>query len=828
GSGTQPTGGMVLYLPFDEGNGSIVKDLSGYGNNGVTKGKVEWAQGIKGTALSFSKDWQGHVEVPDSNSLDVSQQITISAWIRPSKIYIGNDQLQMNDILVKFRSYYLTISEKGKLSLYLYGIKPEGWLYGSADMTRFLNTWVHVAAVYDGQERRLYINGKLDASAKASGTISVTTYPLTLGFSSHNRYFDGIIDEVKIWSRALTGNEIADLANIGSTPIVCDGPVSTKGPSKDPVLMGTDPDDSQEANLNQISAYSSNNKIYFSVSTYKTIGDNFSISVSMDIDQNKKTGHVESYGADYAIDFGMEDGKLFNELWVWDKNKGEWVKTNSDVSYVPPILPGNIFFFNVNLKDINNPKVIDFLTTMAIKKSGKWTVIDNSPDKCYYRYNLGENQIPSVSRNLIIPEVSGAPGKSVTVPINISDASGVAGGDINVIYDPKVLKITEIKPTVLSASMNLVSNTNTSGKIILRLAGTNAITSGNGSLIDMIFTIDASAAVGTETPVRFESAEVFDANGNNIVIGTQNGKVKVISDCVKGDVNGDGSIKSNDAILTLRISAGLLVPTDQQLCAADYNNDKQVKSNDAILILRKSADLIAPEKGPIVSGNRNINVTLDRIYGAAGQSITVPFRVDNSQILAGGDIQVAYNSSVLRATEVFSDEKILLVGNVSEPGVIRIAFAIAESLRRETIAYIKFDIISDYSSPLSIKRHELYDCYGVLLDSKAIDKDFISYNLPPEDSLLLQNFPNPFNPDTWIPYQINENSEVVIWILNTKGEVVRKLDLGNKQAGLYITQDRAAYWDGKDDSGNPVASGVYFYSIKAGKLWDTKKMIVVK
>jgi len=344
----------------------------------------------------------------------------------------------------------------------------------------------------------------------------------------------------------------------------------------------------------------------------------------------------------------------------------------------------------------------------------------------------------------------------------------------------------------------------------------------------MIFTIDAGAAAGAETPVRLDSAEVYDINGLNIGISKQNGKVKIGLACVKGDVNGDGSVKSNDAILTLRISTGLLTPDDRQFCAADYNDDKQVRSNDAILILRKATNLIAPVKEIIVTGKRDITITLDEVYGEAGQSIEVPLRVDNPAILAGGDIQVAYNSMVLKATEVFSKEEMLIAGNVSEPGIVRIGFAATESLNREIVAYIKFDVISDNISTLSIKQHEVYDYTGVLIKSRAIDRNFISYNITPETSALLQNFPNPFNPDTWIPYQLKDDSDVIIWIFNLEGEVVRKLDLGHKTAGLYITQGRAAHWDGKNDSGNTVASGVYFYSLKTGNLSAVKKMMIIR
>ncbi len=100
--------------------------------------------------------------------------------------------------------------------------------------------------------------------------------------------------------------------------------------------------------------------------------------------------------------------------------------------------------------------------------------------------------------------------------------------------------------------------------------------------------------------------------------------------------------------------------------------------------------------------------------------------------------------------------------------------------------------------------------------------------MAPDKSALLQNFPNPFNPETWIPFQLKDESDVVIRIYSLSGELVRELNLGHKPAGIYTTKDRAAYWDGKDRFGMPVSSGIYFYSINAGKLSATKKMIVLK
>jgi hypothetical protein len=99
-----------------------------------------------------------------------------------------------------------------------------------------------------------------------------------------------------------------------------------------------------------------------------------------------------------------------------------------------------------------------------------------------------------------------------------------------------------------------------------------------------------------------------------------------------------------------------------------------------------------------------------------------------------------------------------------------------------------------------------------------------------EDELfdIYANYPNPFNPDTWIPYYLSQDADVTIRIFNSAGQLVRTLNLGRQAAGIRITKDEAAYWDGKDDLGQQVASGVYYYTLKAGDFSATRKMVIVK
>ena len=93
---------------------------------------------------------------------------------------------------------------------------------------------------------------------------------------------------------------------------------------------------------------------------------------------------------------------------------------------------------------------------------------------------------------------------------------------------------------------------------------------------------------------------------------------------------------------------------------------------------------------------------------------------------------------------------------------------------------------------------------------------------------LMQNFPNPFNPETWIPYYLAEDASVTVKIYNVTGQLVRSIDVGKQAAGAYTDRQRAAYWDGKDDAGQSVASGIYFYQLLADDFSETRRMVVMK
>ena len=106
--------------------------------------------------------------------------------------------------------------------------------------------------------------------------------------------------------------------------------------------------------------------------------------------------------------------------------------------------------------------------------------------------------------------------------------------------------------------------------------------------------------------------------------------------------------------------------------------------------------------------------------------------------------------------------------------------------------------------------------------------EILLQTLTPNETALLSNYPNPFNPETWIPYHLAKDAEVTVSIYTPNGTLVRTLTLGHQPAGIYQHRSRAAHWDGKNKFGEKVATGVYFYTLTTDDYTATRKMLILK
>ena len=128
----------------------------------------------------------------------------------------------------------------------------------------------------------------------------------------------------------------------------------------------------------------------------------------------------------------------------------------------------------------------------------------------------------------------------------------------------------------------------------------------------------------------------------------------------------------------------------------------------------------------------------------------------------------------------------------------------------------------------NIQTDALYLRPDVIKTGIAILEQLLTTLALPTETRVFANYPNPFNPETWIPYQLSEPAEVTLHIYAVDGTRVRTLALGHRAAGTYHSKSRAAYWDGRNEHGERVASGVYFYTLSAGNFTATRKMFVRK
>ena len=166
-------------------------------------------------------------------------------------------------------------------------------------------------------------------------------------------------------------------------------------------------------------------------------------------------------------------------------------------------------------------------------------------------------------------------------------------------------------------------------------------------------------------------------------------KQVAIKQGTKGDVNNNGQINSGDAILTLRIVAGLAAPTEYEKWASDVNGDGETGADDVILVLRKVTGLAAPVKNAIANAGTQPNVALANISGMAGENVTMSLKVDDGHNVAGGQIFIAYNPEVLRVVHVSSEAGVLLASSNVDPGIVRIIFARAGRLLKQEIEQLE-------------------------------------------------------------------------------------------------------------------------------------------
>ena len=159
---------------------------------------------------------------------------------------------------------------------------------------------------------------------------------------------------------------------------------------------------------------------------------------------------------------------------------------------------------------------------------------------------------------------------------------------------------------------------------------------------------------------------------------------------------------------------------------------------------------------------------------------------------------------------------------VSDNGIFKLVAEVGDNGDTTIDGGQSFFLVAEKDSTVTLSGNGWNNSVGAA-PSITIAKD-----TQPVESVLLPNYPNPFNPETWIPYYLADDADVYLTIYDITGMVVRQLDLGHQQAGDYRDRTKAVYWDGRNSVGEMVGSGVYFYQLRAGDFSQIRKMVIIK
>ena len=220
-----------------------------------------------------------------------------------------------------------------------------------------------------------------------------------------------------------------------------------------------------------------------------------------------------------------------------------------------------------------------------------------------------------------------------------------------------------------------------------------------------------------------------------------------------------------------------------------------------------------------------------------GEHITIDINITGGETVAGYQFTAAFDPSALRYVAA-NNADYLPTDAFAVPLPEQERITLVAAARRGTplgsgdgtLATLTFEVITRKAYGLQLTDVILSDATATALTVRWEDTrvDGAMETLPADWTSLLRNYPNPFNPETWIPYQLAQPADVTLTIHSANGQVVRTLKLGHQPAGVYQRKHRAAYWDGRNNIGEHVASGLYFYTLRAGDFTATSKMLIVK
>ena len=715
---------LVAYWAFNKASGVTATDASGNGHDGTLLGSPKRTAGYLGGALAFDGA-DDKVVVPYHRALN-PETFSICFWVNVAPGSTG------------YRAPVSGVdAEFGVNSGYTFFLNPDNiwefrvgggeWQHSVTGSAAALGEWEHITGVYADGLINFYMNGELLKSATMSpARLNINTrQELLIGaggneFATHAFYFRGMIDEVRIYNRALDAAEIALVmeTEVAELPV---GP-KIEGPWLW-MLVPTGMDGSEAAS-----------------------GD-----VGIDYLAEASGGTVTE--TDIATEGARSGAFVGNRRWTPGKIAPTGRNNINDLMNTIGLATGNVDYHvaygSIALEVPHEQETLMYAgSDDAVKVWLNGDLVHQNPvDRGAASYQDVFPITLKEGENILL----------VAVYDGIVDWAGFFGFKAGTVYT--------LLPPVMSTDVSDAGDTiETATALALGTHDTDDIFPSDD--VDYYrIEIEEPGELTVYTTGDLDTiGQLLTGEGERLATGDDEGdflNFQIVYDAPPGTYYVTvAGYEENTGFYTIYAT---LEPTQPR---TDINADDVVDIRDLVLVANAFGE--TGEHVADVNGDGEVNIQdLVLVAAAFGEAPAAPG---------------AYHLSVLTPETV---QQWLAEAE-------RIGFTDATSRRG-----------------IAVLEHLLAA-------------------LIPKETILLPNYPNPFNPETWIPYQLAQPADVTLTIYAVNGQIVRQLALGHQHAGIYKDKARAAYWDGKNAVGEPVASGLYFYTLTAGDFNATRKLLIRK
>ena len=859
--------GLVAYWSFDEKEGDTASDSSGNEHNGKLRGDPQWTDdGYLGGALEFDQ-YEDEVNVPYHKDLN-PESFTICAWVNLDSDGRGYRSIVSTRYEFPQKGYILyagpALDGSGNIWQFWTG-KGDFWniVKGPPFST---GKWEHLAAVYANGIHKLYLNGIL------VGEVSGILHPnlseeLLIGAGaneteSHNYFFKGKIDEVQLYNRPLNADEIRTVMGSesssvkGSDPLVSVvygvrviyfrpiGAPPTPIESLTQLMQETqefykdqmeyngygaktfriESNENQEVIIHTVEG--KHNPWHYSGNTYEEIEKELPYEFTSANKKSMDNVHVIIVG-------GLRT--VFNGAWGVGWTFSGWQAGGNAViagdNLNMPIIAHEIgHAFGLFHNEVNNTMMGPYDGPM-LDYEARWL------SKSHY--------LNDIHIRTDIPEFVDFLGTEAIGSEDIIKFKFSAHSDSG-LYHSKIIRIRggfvvlgddELNGKDDIAEINVPRHQIVTGdKLSFRIMDVN----GNYIFEDiiyeharMLFTLSTRASstsydldviVGDTFTIYLNTDDITDLAGMQADIAFDPNVLEAVevteSDFLKSDGEStffqagmiDNTVGKITRLLSVRISEKGASGTGTLLSVTF-----KAKARGETEVALENFEFISITDDVIPAVPPNITITIGE-YPAWDGRVSIQDLVLVAKDLASG-------TPMNLRTDVNSD------GVINIQDIILVAQHIGETTDNAAaspLAAIDSKELTPATIQTWIKQAQAEDDGSLAFRQGIKNLKTLLVSLFPEKTALLANYPNPFNPETWIPYQLAAPVDVSISIYAADGKIVRTLALGHKTAGIYQHRSRAAYWDGKNEVGEPVASGLYFYTLTAGDFSATRKMLIRK